>query len=136
MTTLITRVFVNGNSQAVRIPAELRLDAERVEISRTEHGDLLLHPIPSRRGAALLQALRGFDEDFVAALEEDRTEAAICRHYAEQFTRLKAAGTPIGANDLWIGCHAMAESATLVNNNEAEFRRLDGLRVENWVVAV
>jgi len=27
---------------------------------------------------------------------------AICEHYAEQFTRLKDAGTPIGANDLWI----------------------------------
>lgn len=56
----------------------------------------------------------------------------ICLHYAEQFTRLRAAGTPIGANDLWIGCHALAESATLVTNNEREFRRLAGLSVENW----
>jgi tRNA(fMet)-specific endonuclease VapC len=59
----------------------------------------------------------------------------ICRHYAEQFTHLKAAGTPIGANDLWIGCHALAENATLVTNNAREFRRLDGLAVENWVTA-
>jgi tRNA(fMet)-specific endonuclease VapC len=59
----------------------------------------------------------------------------ICRHYAEQFTRLRAAGTPIGANDLWIGCHALAESATLVTNNEREFRRLVGLAVENWAAA-
>jgi tRNA(fMet)-specific endonuclease VapC len=62
--------------------------------------------------------------------------AGICRHYAEQFTRLRAAGTPIGANDLWIACHALAEGATLVTNNEREFRRLDGLAVENWVTAV
>ena len=74
MTTLTTRVFVNGNSQAVRIPVELRLDTDRVEISRTADGDLLLHPIPTRRGAALLDALRGFDDDFVAALEADRAE--------------------------------------------------------------
>lgn len=61
--------------------------------------------------------------------------SGICLHYAEQSTRLRAAGTPIGANDLWIGCHALAESATLVTNNEREFRRLAGLSVENWTAA-
>jgi antitoxin VapB len=74
MRTLTTRVFVNGNSQAVRIPAEFRLDTDRVEITRTAEGDLLLHPIRQGRGAALLSALEGFDDDFIAALEEDRTE--------------------------------------------------------------
>ena len=58
---------------------------------------------------------------------------AICRHYAEQFTRLKAAGTPIGANDLWIGCHALAGDAVLVTNNVRGFERLSGLTVENWM---
>ena len=61
------------------------------------------------------------------------TSAAICRHYAEQFTRLKEAGTPIGANDLWIACHALAEDATLVTHNTREFQRIVGLRVEDWV---
>lgn len=58
---------------------------------------------------------------------------AICRHYAEQATRLKEAGTPIGANDLWIACHALAEDATLVTHNTREFTRVSGLRVEDWV---
>ena len=49
-----------------------------------------------------------------------------------QFTRLKAAGTPIGANDLWIACHALATGATLVTHNIREFERVDGLRLENW----
>jgi len=60
--------------------------------------------------------------------------AGICRHYAEQFTRLKAAGTPIGANDLWISCHALAEDAVLVTHNTQEFERIAGLSVESWVV--
>ena len=63
------------------------------------------------------------------------TGAAICRHYAEQSTRLKDAGTPIGANDLWIACHALAEDATLVTHNTREFQRVSGLRVEDWVTA-
>jgi len=74
MTTLTTRVFMNGNSQAVRIPAELRLDTDRVEITRTADGDLVLHPLREGRGRTLLQALDGFDEDFVAALEESREQ--------------------------------------------------------------
>lgn len=60
---------------------------------------------------------------------------AICRHYAEQFTRLKDAGTPIGANDLWIACHALAEDATLVTHNTREFQRIEGLRLEDWLQA-
>lgn len=61
------------------------------------------------------------------------TGPAICRHYAEHFTRLKDAGTQIGANDLWIACHALAEGATLVTHNCREFERVTGLRVEDWV---
>ena len=76
MPTVNSRVFMNGNSQAVRIPQEFRLDASRVEVSRNENGDLVIHPITAQRGTALLQALQGFDdalgEDFVARLAEDR----------------------------------------------------------------
>lgn len=57
---------------------------------------------------------------------------ALCGHYAEEFTRLKIAGTPIGANDLWIACHALAEEAVLVTNNTREFERVPALRLENW----
>ena len=57
MRKAISRVFMNGNSQAVRIPQEFRLVGSRVEISRNAEGDLVLHPMPTDRGAALLDAL-------------------------------------------------------------------------------
>ena len=72
MDVLPSRVFMNGNSQAVRIPAEFRLSSDRVQISRTPEGDLLSHPCPSQRGQALLQALSSFDADFVEALEQEQ----------------------------------------------------------------
>jgi antitoxin VapB len=74
MTTLTSRVFMNGNSLAIRIPQAFRLAASQVEITRNAHGDLVIHPLPPEqdRGAALLQALAAFDEDFAAQLEEDR----------------------------------------------------------------
>ena len=72
MDALPSRVFMNGNSQAVRIPAEFRLATDRVQISRTPEGDLLIHPCPHQRGKALLDLLAGFDADFVTALEQQQ----------------------------------------------------------------
>lgn len=45
---------------------------------------------------------------------------------------LESKGTPIGNNDLWIAAHAKAASLTLVTNNEREFQRVPGLKVQNW----
>ncbi|WP_458137796.1 type II toxin-antitoxin system VapC family toxin [Methylomonas sp. YC3] len=60
--------------------------------------------------------------------------ADLCQHYATQFTLLKTAGTPIGANDLWIASHALAQNATLVTHNLRVFERIQGLRLEDWVL--
>ena len=38
----------------------------------------------------------------------------------------------IGNKDLWIAAHAKAAGMTLVTNNERKFRRVRGLKVENW----
>ena len=46
---------------------------------------------------------------------------------------LEAAGTPIGSNDLLIAAHACATGATIVTANANEFKRIRGLKVENWL---
>jgi tRNA(fMet)-specific endonuclease VapC len=46
---------------------------------------------------------------------------------------LERTGQPIGANDLLIAAHAVALGLTVVTDNEREFSRIDGLRVENWL---
>jgi tRNA(fMet)-specific endonuclease VapC len=48
-------------------------------------------------------------------------------------SQLKAAGTPIGGNDFLIAAHARATGATIVTANLDEFKRIRGLKVENWV---
>lgn len=47
---------------------------------------------------------------------------------------LERKGTPIGPFDMLIAAHAKANKYVLVTNNEKEFRRVDGLKVENWVL--
>jgi tRNA(fMet)-specific endonuclease VapC len=46
---------------------------------------------------------------------------------------LERSGRLIGSNDLWIAAHAKAEGLTLVTNNPKEFRRVRGLKLQNWV---
>jgi tRNA(fMet)-specific endonuclease VapC len=46
---------------------------------------------------------------------------------------LEARGEIIGNNDLWIAAHAKAAGLTLVTNNEREFQRISGLKIQNWV---
>jgi len=58
--------------------------------------------------------------------------SGICTHYATHAARLKAAGRPIGGNELWIASHALAERATLVTRNHGEFSRIEGLALEDW----
>jgi tRNA(fMet)-specific endonuclease VapC len=48
-------------------------------------------------------------------------------------TRLELAGTPIGGNDLIIAAQAVVLDLTLVTDNDKEYSRIGGLRVENWL---
>jgi tRNA(fMet)-specific endonuclease VapC len=52
--------------------------------------------------------------------------------YAQIRAALKMSGTMIGANDLFLAAHARSLGLTLVTNNTREFRRVQGLIIENW----
>jgi tRNA(fMet)-specific endonuclease VapC len=53
--------------------------------------------------------------------------------YGEIRSQLEATGTPIGGNDLFVAAHALAAGATVVTGNADEFRRVKGLKVQNWL---
>ena len=94
------------------------------------YAELLKGAERSLQKTEVLRRLDQLNRQIPVLFEVDRS---LCERYTVQFTRLKAAGTPIGANDLWIACHALAAGATLVTHNLREFARVDGLRLESWV---
>ena len=53
--------------------------------------------------------------------------------FGEIRASLEKQGKTIGSYDMLIAAHAMSLNATLITNNEGEFRRVEGLKVENWV---
>ena len=52
--------------------------------------------------------------------------------YARIRAKLERAGKPIGPLDTLIAAQAVGRKLTLVSNNQREFGRVPGLRVENW----
>jgi len=52
---------------------------------------------------------------------------------AELFGRFRREGVRIGSMDLKIACIALAQEATLLTRNAADFARVPGLRFENWL---
>lgn len=52
--------------------------------------------------------------------------------YGKIRSGLQKQGRPIGAMDLLIAAHAVFLDAVLVTNNIREFKRVPGLKVENW----
>jgi tRNA(fMet)-specific endonuclease VapC len=63
----------------------------------------------------------------VLPLPQDAAEA-----YGHIRSELETRGKMIGNNGLWIAAHAKAAGLILVTNNEREFRRIEGLKIENW----
>lgn len=97
-------------------------------LSVITYGELLYGAAKSAQRAAALERLRELVQLLPAlALPESAGET-----YGMLRAELEAKGEMIGNNDLWIAAHALAAGLILVTNNEKEFRRVGGLKVQNW----
>jgi tRNA(fMet)-specific endonuclease VapC len=72
-------------------------------------------------------------ENFLGPLTILEFTSADAASYAQVRARLEKAGTPIGPLDTLIAAQAVARKLTLVTNNQREFGRVSGLRLDNWV---
>jgi tRNA(fMet)-specific endonuclease VapC len=71
--------------------------------------------------------------EFLSPLEVLDFPAGAASAFGEIRAHLQRVGTPIGNFDLLIAAHARHQGLTLVTNNLEEFKRVPGLKVENWV---
>ena len=97
-------------------------------LSVITYGELLYEAAKSAQRVAALERLRELLHWLPALpLPEGAAEA-----YGMIRAELALKGEMIGNNDLWIAAHAVCEDLTLVTNNEKEFRRVRGLKIQNW----
>ena len=57
----------------------------------------------------------------------------VAQIYGALRAELERRGTLIGPHDLLIAAQALQEKLVLVTNNVREFKRIPGLKIENWV---
>ena len=83
-----------------------------------------------RRATRLAEQINAILTEIVIAPFEQPMDGS----YADLRASLERAGTPIGANDLWIAAQALHDGSVLVTDNTREFGRVPGLAVENWLM--
>jgi len=66
------KVFMNGQSQAVRLPKEFRFDDEEVSVQKFGEGVLLL-PI-SKSMFVFRNSLRSFSDDFMSKRDQPKMQ--------------------------------------------------------------
>jgi len=71
-------------------------------------------------------------ENFLRPLTIVELTSSDAASYANVRAKLERAGTPIGPFDTLIAAQAVGRKLILVSNNEREFGRVSGLRLENW----
>lgn len=72
-------------------------------------------------------------EDILSEINVLPFDAPADATYGAIRSELEAAGSLIGSNDLLIAAHACAIGARIVTANVDEFKRVQGLKVENWI---
>ena len=73
-------------------------------------------------------------QQFLIPLEIIDFDHSAAIYYGKLRSQLEKNGAPIGPLDMLIGAHAQSLKAVLITNNLKEFTRIEGLKVENWVI--
>lgn len=71
-------------------------------------------------------------EGFVARLDVLDYDTVAAAHTAQIRSELSKSGMQIGPYDQMIAGHARSRGLVVVTNNMKEFRRVAGLRIEDW----
>jgi len=90
----------------------------------------LIYGATKKESPKLMKIVTSFIDNFIV-YDYSKVSA---QFYGNIRTDLEKKGKIIGANDLLIASHALTLGATLVTNNTREFKRIEGLILEDWTL--
>ena|SRR5690606_6419632 len=128
LDTNICIYIAKHNPPAVR-ERFARLPASALAMSVITYGELQYGAQKSQARTKALQTIQGL-ATVITLVDLDPPAG---EHYGQIRSELEKQGRVIGNNDLWIAAHARSRGWILVTNNEREFSRVRGLKVENWM---
>jgi tRNA(fMet)-specific endonuclease VapC len=122
-------IYIKNHRPAEVLARFSKLPLGKVAMSVITYGELCFGAEKSSKPKESRHIL----EHLIALIPVLPLDETVSTYYGKIRQHLQANGKPIGNNDLWIASHALASKLILVTNNMAEFERVPGLRVENWV---
>lgn len=122
-------IYIKNHRPAEVLARFSKLPSGKVAMSVITYGELRF----GAEKSAKPKETRHILEQLITLIPVLPMDETVSAHYGKIRQYLQVSGKPIGNNDLWIAAHALASKLVLVTNNVAEFQRVPGLRVENWV---
>ena len=122
-------IYIKNHRPAEVLVRFSKLPPGKVAMSSITYGELCFGAEKSSKPKETRQILEHLISLIPVLPLDERTSV----YYGKIRQHLQACGKTIGNNDLWIAAHALAGKLILVTNNVAEFERVPGLKVENWV---
>jgi len=119
--------YLTGRSEKLRAKLD-SVDPSSICVCSVVKAELYFGAAQSNEPAKTLSAQQLFLARFHSLPFEDSAAEA----YGEIRAQLTSQGLIIGPNDLLIAAICRARNVTLVTHNLAEFRRVPGLKVEDW----
>ena len=123
-------VIYTIKNRPVRVREVFKRHSGQMAISAVTLGELIYGAERSSQPERNLDDIEGM----IARLEVLPFDELAAVHFGQLRAELARAGTPIGPYDQMIAGHARASGLVLVTNNIDEFKRVPGLRFENWVL--
>ncbi len=125
-----TCIYIIKNQYVKLVEKLKRVGIESVGISTITVAELEYGVANSNKPAETLAKLY----EFLVPFNIIDFDVASARYYGKIRKRLKELGQPIGPMDILIASIALAHETTLVTNNMKGFRKVQDLKMENWIV--
>lgn len=106
------------------------IEPDQLSMSAITFAELMNGAKKSQRVEANVSRLNALGE--ILEICSFDKQAAVA--YGNVRSSLEKRGEVIGPYDLLIAAHALSLDRTLVTNNEKEFKRVEGLKIDNWAV--
>ena len=116
-------------NRPAKVRAAFKKHSGEMCLSSVSMGELICGAEKSARVEQNLSIIEGLG----ARLKVESFDMRAAMHFGQLRAELAKSGKLIGPYDMMIAGHARALGLILVTNNQREFDRVSGLRVENWV---
>jgi tRNA(fMet)-specific endonuclease VapC len=120
--------FLNGKYESIKAKI-LTTSPNEIVIPSIVKAELLFGAYKSKKPKETIEKVEKFLEPFEVMPFDDMTAYV----YAELRNKMEQSGELVGPNDLLIASIVKFHEGILVTNNVREFKRIKGLKIEDWV---